>query len=122
LTEAAQGDPILHDTPDGFLAVSVHRERAAAAPEGCTTLAYTEACCHVFRVEDRPFWAFQFHPEVDRATLVERLTVFKDQYTDGDEHLRQVLDGARETPEANRLVTKFVDRVLLEGRGRAGRS
>ena len=121
LTEAAQGDPILHDTPDGFLAVTVHRERAAAAPEGCTTLAYTEACCHVFRVEDRPFWAFQFHPEVDRATLVERLTVFKDQYSDGDDHLRRVLAGARETPEANRLVTKFVDRVLLEGRGRAVR-
>ncbi len=114
LAAEARRDPILRDTPDGFLAVSVHRERALAAPEDCITLAYTDACCHVFRVSGQPFWAFQFHPEVDRATLVERLTVFKDQYTEGDDHLKHVLDGARETPEANRLVTKFVDRVLLE--------
>ena len=57
--------------------------------------------------------AFQFHPEVDRATLVERLTLFKDEYTEGDDHLQQVLDAAHETPESNRLLTKFVDRVVL---------
>jgi GMP synthase (glutamine-hydrolysing) len=113
LAERARRDPILRDTPDGFLAVSVHRERAVAAPEGCVTLAYTDACCHVFRVSRRPFWAFQFHPEVDRATLVERLTVFKEKYTESDEELKRVLDAASETPESNRLVTKFVDRVLL---------
>ena len=117
LAEQARRDPILHDTPDGFLAVSVHRERALEAPEGCVTLAYTDPCCHVFRVSGKPFWAFQFHPEVDRATLVERLTVFKEQYTENDEHLKQVLDAASETPESNRLVTKFVDRVLLGGDG-----
>ena len=78
LAEEALRDPILRDTPDGFLAVSVHRERAHAAPQDCITLAYTDACCHVFRVSGKPFWAFQFHPEVDRATLIERLTVFRD--------------------------------------------
>ncbi len=113
LTDAAKDDEILSDTPDGFLAVSVHRERTLTAPDGCRTLALTDACCHAFRVPDRPFWAFQFHPEVDRATLVERLTHFKDAYTDGDDHLREVLDSARETPESNQLVTKFVDRILL---------
>lgn len=113
LTEEARHDPILRDAPDGFLAVSVHRERALAAPEGCIPLAFTEACCHVFRVAERPFWAFQFHPEVDRATLIERLTIFKQQYTEDDAQLKQVLDGASETPESNRLVRKFVDRVLL---------
>ncbi|MAE97257.1 MAG: aminotransferase [Deltaproteobacteria bacterium] len=121
LAEEARLDPILHDTPDGFLAVSVHRERALEAPQGCVTLASTDPCCHVFRVAGRPFWAFQFHPEVDRATLVERLTVFKDKYTEGDDHLKEVLDGARETPESNRLVTKFVDRVLVEGVDSGGR-
>jgi GMP synthase (glutamine-hydrolysing) len=114
LRAEAREDPILRDTPDGFLAVSVHRERAAVAPEHCTPLAYTDACCHVFRVQDKPFWAFRFHPEVDRATLVERLTVYKDAYTESDDHLAQVLAATRETPESNRLVTKFVDRVLLE--------
>ncbi len=113
LAPDAREDPILHDSPDRFLAVSVHRERSIEAPEGCITLAYTEACCHIFRVVGRPFWGFQFHPEVDRETLVERLTHFKDEYTEDDDHLQRVLDAAQETPESNHLVTKFVDRVLL---------
>ncbi len=113
LCEAAHSDPLLHDTPDGFLAVSVHRERAMAPPPGCTPLAETDACSHSFRVKGRPFWAFQFHPEVDRATLVQRLTVYRAHFTRDDGHLQDVLDRARETPESNRLVTKFIDRVLL---------
>jgi GMP synthase (glutamine-hydrolysing) len=106
-------DPLYRDTPDGFIAVSVHRERAQKAPPNTETLAYTPACCHSFRVPQRRFWAFQFHPEVDRATLVERLTIFKQHYTDGDGHLSRVLATARETPESNALLRKFVERVLL---------
>jgi GMP synthase (glutamine-hydrolysing) len=120
LSPEARDDPILHDTPDGFFGVSVHQERALEAPRGCVTLAYTDACCHVFRVVGKPFWAFQFHPEVDRSTLVERLTVFKDKYTDSDDHLNEVLASARETPESNHLITKFVDRVLLKTAHRQG--
>lgn len=112
LTDAARTDPLFRDTPDGFMAVSVHRERATEAPAGCVTLARTEPCVHAFRVRGCPFWAFQFHPEVDRARLVERLTVYKDHYTDGDEHLEAVLAAAEETPESNVLVGKFVERVL----------
>ena len=60
-----------------------------------------------------PFWAFQFHPEVNRATLVERLTIYKAHYTDGDDQLDQVLRSAVETPDSNDLVRKFVDRILV---------
>jgi len=51
---------------------------------------------------------------VDRATLVSRLTVYKDAYTDGDDHLQAVLDAAVETPESNALIGKFVERVLRQ--------
>jgi GMP synthase (glutamine-hydrolysing) len=112
LTDSAATDPIFHDVPDCFPAVSVHKERATALPEQCEVLAYTEACVHAFKVAGKPFWAFQFHPELDRATLVERLTIFKAQYTDGDDHLDKVLQNTVETPDSNRLVKKFVERVL----------
>lgn len=112
VTAAGRDDVIFHDVPDGFAAVSVHKERAPELPASCILLAETDACPHAFRVEDRRFWAFQFHPEVDRATLVERLTHFKAHYTDGDDHLQEVLDNAQETPESNDLVRKFVERVL----------
>ena len=114
LTEEGRADVLFRDTPDGFLAVSVHRERATGLPKGCVELARTDACLHSFRVQGKPFWTFQFHPEVDRATLVERLTVFKDKYTKGDDELAAVLSSARETPESNVLMRKFVDRVLLD--------
>jgi len=112
LRPAAAEDLLFHDVSDGFHAIAVHRERSVACPPGATELAFTEACCHAFKVDDKRFWACQFHPEVDRATLVERLTVYKDAYTDGDDHLEQVLSSAVETPESNDLMRKFVDRVL----------
>ncbi len=113
LTESAATDPLFQDTPDPFRAVSVHKERATSLPTSCELLAYTEACIHGFRVKDKPFWAFQFHPEVDRETLVKRLTIYKSHYTDGDNHLARVLSSAVKTPESNKLVRKFTERVLM---------
>ena len=75
-------------------------------------MAYTAPCCHAFKVDGKRFWACQFHPEVDRATLVARLTIYKDSYTDGDDHLGDILASAQETPESNDLMRKFVERVL----------
>ena len=113
LTPHAKTDPLFSDIENEFLAISVHRQYAAALPENCQLLAYTDQCMHSFRVEGRDFWAFQFHPEVDRDTLVERLTFYKAHYTDGDGQLDRVLSSARETPVANALPRLFVERVLL---------
>jgi len=114
LRPAAADDLLFCDVSDGFNAISVHRERSVTCPPGATELAFTEPCCHAFRVDGKRFWACQFHPEVDRATLVSRLTVYKDAYTDGDDHLQAVLDAAVETPESNALIGKFVERVLRQ--------
>jgi len=114
VTPAAATDPLFADVPDGFRAVSVHKERAPELPSSCDLLAYTDSCPHAFRVRGKNFWAFQFHPEVDRATLNERLTHYKDQYTDGDDQLQSVLDAIEETPESNRLMRTFIERVLLD--------
>jgi GMP synthase (glutamine-hydrolysing) len=118
LTIDAGNDPLYRDTPDGFMAVAVHRERALGIPTGCTALAYTQTCNHSFKVNAAPFWTTQFHPEVSKSILIERLTIFKHKYTDGDGHLQQVLDNAVETPESNALLRKFVDRVLIKGEAR----
>jgi GMP synthase (glutamine-hydrolysing) len=112
LRPAAGDDLMMHDVPDGFYAIAVHRERSVNCPPGATELAYTENCCHAFKVDGKPFWAFQFHPEVDRATLVSRLTVYREAYTEGADHLQEVLDNAVETPESNALMRKFIERVM----------
>ncbi len=112
LTPAAAEDPLFCDTPDKFFAVSVHRERALRLPPAAELLAYTDACPHAFRISGKPFWAFQFHPELDRETLVERLTIFSTKYTQGNEQLDRVIASLVETPESNELVRKYVQRVL----------
>ena len=113
LTEEAATDALFHDAPDGFHAVAVHRERSVDFPDGVVPLAFTDQCSHAFRVEGKRFWAFQFHPEVDRRTLIERLTIFSAHYTEGAGHLQKILNAAVETPYSNNLVSHFVDRVLL---------
>jgi GMP synthase (glutamine-hydrolysing) len=112
LTTAAATDPVFEGIPAGFHAVSVHKERATDLPAECELLAYTAACPHAFRISGKPFWAFQFHPELDRPTLMKRLTIFSSGYTDGGDHLREVLDSIVETPDSNRLVANFMSRVL----------
>ncbi|TQV73136.1 type 1 glutamine amidotransferase [Aliikangiella marina] len=115
---AVQGkkDLLMRDIENPFLAVSVHKQKVLKLPENCELLAETNVCVHAFKVKGKPFWAFQFHPEVDRDILVERLTIYKQKYTQNDAQLDQVLAHAVETPDANALMNKFVDRVLL-GRG-----
>ncbi|MFQ5543678.1 MAG: type 1 glutamine amidotransferase, partial [Nitrospiria bacterium] len=112
LTDLAKTDPIFENTSNPFIAVSVHQERAVASPSNCETLAYTEQCCHAFKVTDKPFWAFQFHPELDYMTLVKRLSIYSKKYTENNAHLQAVLNNAQETPESNQLVANFVNRVL----------
>ena len=113
LTNKAKSDLVYLGIEDQFPAVSVHRQYAATIPEPLEILAYTEQCIHSFKYKNKPLWAFQFHPEVDRDTLVKRLTIFSQHYTDDSEHLKEVLGSAVETPESNILLGNFVERVLL---------
>jgi GMP synthase (glutamine-hydrolysing) len=113
LTDKAKSDLVYQGIKDRFPAVSVHRQYASEIPEPLETLAYTGQCIHSFKYRNKPLWAFQFHPEVDRDTLVKRLTIFSRHYTANAEHLKKVLESAVETPESNILLGNFVDRVLL---------
>lgn len=109
LTPDAAADPLMANLPDPFHAVSVHRERATEFPKQTIPLAYTNACPHAFRVTGKPFWAFQFHPEVDKTTLIERLSVYKASYTSDEAQFNQVIASAVETPESNALVRRFIE-------------
>ena len=96
-----------------FMRISVHQEKTNDLPSGCELLAYTDACLHSFKVIEVPFWAFQFHPELDKSRLVERLGVYQEKYTDGSDHYSKIIESLRETPESNGLVGNFVKNVLL---------
>ncbi len=115
LTGEAKNDIIFHDLPSRFPVVTGHKERAVDLPEGCLLLARTDICAHAFRYADRPFWATQFHPELDRQRFEERFSAYQDHYSEDDEQRQAVIAQLTETPESNSILRKFVDRVLLDG-------
>ncbi|MBD2073260.1 type 1 glutamine amidotransferase [Phormidium sp. FACHB-592] len=114
LTEAALTDELFYDVPNGFWAVLGHKERAVSLPEEAVLLASSALCPYqAFRVAGKPFYAFQFHPEIDPPDLRVRLTRYQSRYFDSTATLATMLQDLQETPIANQLVKKFIDRILL---------
>lgn len=109
LTPRGKLDPVFKNTPDRFQAVSVHKEKATELPKSCELLAYTVSCVHGFKVKNKNFWAFQFHPEVDKRILVDRLRLYQSRYTEDPQHFEDVIQRAHEVPHANKLVANFVN-------------
>lgn len=114
LSPAAQDDLLFHDVTNRFLAISGHKERALYLPPQTIALASTPRCpYHAFKVMGKPFYGFQFHPELNPQDLAARIQRYQSRYLDDDDHLQQVLASLQETPESNQLIAKFVDRILL---------
>lgn len=108
-TDLAKTDPIFQGVSDPFYAVSVHQESAHQLPENCIELANTDFCVHAFRYRDRPFWAFQFHPELDKETLRERLGVYQDKYTNDRGHYQEVIKSLKDTDDSQILLRNFIN-------------
>ncbi len=115
LTAEAENDPLLHDMPSPFWAISGHKERAYTLPPEAINLAYTERCpYHLFKIPNKPFYAFQFHPEIKLADLQSRLIRYRERYLDDEEAVQRIMDASiHDTTLANAIVSKFVDRIIM---------
>lgn len=107
-------DPLLQDGPRSLWAVVGHKERAVVLPPGVELLASTALCpYHAFRRVGRPFYAFQFHPEMNRQDLTSRLSRYRSRYLENDEQYERIVAGLNDTDEANQLIARFIDRIVL---------
>lgn len=111
LTHAAANDPVFKGIPDNFMAVSVHQERCIKMPEEVELLASTDLCPHAFKVKNKDFWGFQFHPELNKENLISRLAAYQEQYTDDSNHYNSVINALSDTDDAQQLVKNFVSYV-----------
>jgi GMP synthase-like glutamine amidotransferase len=68
LTPEGRDDPLLGFLPDRFEGFGYHHYEWLLPP-GAVALARSAACLQAFRLDDRPFWGIQFHPEVTLADL-----------------------------------------------------
>ncbi len=74
LTNEAKNDPLLHKYPETFWVISGHKERAVKLPDDAILLASSSRCpFHLISFKNKPFYASQFHPEVNTKDLIAQI-------------------------------------------------
>jgi GMP synthase (glutamine-hydrolysing) len=111
-TAAGRADPLFGGLPDTFPVQLGHQDHVDRLPPGVTLLATgRQVRNQAFKVDGAPFWASQFHPELRKATTIERWTYYRQHYADGDAgaaRIDQRMAESPDTPEASALLPRFV--------------
>lgn len=114
-TEHVHGCPIFGRLPATFLAQQGHNDRLVRLPPGTVQLATNDnALVQALRVQGKPIWATQFHPELTRKDNATRYQRYIEGYggplpTDADD---PVLASLRDTPHSTMLLRRFGELVL----------
>ncbi len=115
LTTDGKQDELFGDLPATFAAQLGRKDRATAAWDGIRSLASSKRCpVQALRIPGKPVWASQFHPELDRASNLERFECYLDGYASimSPEELAATLRSFRDSHEANGLLRRFLKLVL----------
>lgn len=109
LNEGGLQEALFEGFPPVFMAQLGHNDRVSRLGEGWVELASSGLCDNqVIRVENRPVFSTQFHPELDRRALRERLAVYVQEYLPKPESREKLLKGLKASPKADRLLERFL--------------
>lgn len=110
-------DPVFDGAPLEFYAQLGHHDHVDVLPPGVTLLCTGRKIRNqAFKVDGAPFWATQFHPELRKATTMERWNYYRSHYAGSPEiaaRIDKMMDEAPDTPEAEAIIKAFV-RVARE--------
>lgn len=110
LTAAGKTDPLLGPLGDSFLAQMGHEDRVVTLPPDATLLASSDLVeVQAYRFDDAPIYCTQFHPELNRQDIVDRVTAYPEyvQHISG-KTLEEFCDSIQETPEAEHILQRFI--------------
>jgi GMP synthase (glutamine-hydrolysing) len=113
LTEAGRDDRLFGPLGDRFLAPMGHQDCVVRLPAGAERLAFSEKVQNqAFRIPGKPIYATQFHPELDRAALIERVYAYP-QYVESisGDTVDQFAEKCQETEATNQLLGRFMDQL-----------
>ncbi len=114
LTEAGATDPIFGPLPRQFRAQMGHQDIVVELPSDAVLLASSSRVTNqAFRLEGKPIYCTQFHPELDRQTLVERVYAYP-EYVEriAGMPLEEFVETTGETPETEQLLVRFVRHIF----------
>jgi GMP synthase (glutamine-hydrolysing) len=116
LTEAGRDDPIFGPLGSPFPAQLGHQDIVDRLPPGAVRLASSRRVENqAFMFPDRPMYCTQFHPELSRALLMDRLVSYP-KYVESvvGRSFEAFVDTCRETPGTEQLLSRFARLVLGE--------
>ncbi len=116
LTDAGRADPLFAPLGDRFLAPMGHQDCVVQLPPQAERLAFSEKVQNqAFRIVGKPIYATQFHPELDRATLLERVRAYP-QYVEAisGESIDAFAEHCQETKATDQLLSRFMDQLRKE--------
>jgi len=114
LTPEGMSDPVFSELETPFWAQVGHHDTVVQLPYHAIRLASTPLVKnHAFRMPDAPFYCTQFHPELTKNLLIQRLSTYP-EYTELilGVPLEEMIETLRETPKANNLIRRFVLHVF----------
>jgi len=114
LTAEAGDDPVFGSLPPSFPAQMGHEDLVEELPPHTTLLASSDAVVNqAYRFEDAPIYCTQFHPELDSAGLLARLSTYPRYAAEVvGAPFQTIVNRFEDTPEANRLVRLFVENFV----------
>ncbi len=115
VTEAGREDALFRDLAPRFLAQLGHKDHATRLPAGTVHLAGSERSPYqALKVEGKPIYATQFHPELSMKRNRERFLRYLEAYSDPDmvDPPDKVLAAYRESEGATDLLRRYLTEIL----------
>jgi GMP synthase (glutamine-hydrolysing) len=114
LTSAGREDPLFSDLPSRFAAQAGHEDHVVQLPPGAVLLASSARVREqAFRFAGKPIYCTQFHPELDRSAILERVVAYPEYVARiARVPLDEFIQSCGDTPEANSLLPRFVALVF----------
>ena len=114
VTPAGRADPVFQTLGVSFYAHVGHHDTVDILPaEAIHLVSSAEVEHHAFRIAGKPIYATQFHPELRKQEMVERLQTYP-QYVHNISGMTvdKFIHALRESPQANNLLRTFIAHVF----------
>jgi len=111
LTEEGKKHPIMAGLPNHIKGNAFHNQTVTKLPEGAVNLCTgPKDIPYCFAFKDKPIIATQFHIELTRKHLEERLYFYMDKYLPGGEpELKEIMKGIEDRDISQQMLTNFLN-------------
>lgn len=119
VTESGRKDKVFRNAGEQFLAHMGHQDVVTSLPNDAVLLASSELVTNqAFRLRNKPIYATQFHPELDRDALIERIEAYPQYVEEIAGTTVEEFERAhcQNTPIAEQLLRDFIGQCIVRSR------